>query len=336
MSNDDRARPVSRGEQPSALATVTPAGAGERDQRPPLEGSSGPAEASTKLARRSLLLPAVLFILILSLFPLLFSLALSFGQWALGDPDGAFTWRGLTNYQTLFADGRYHTALGNTLLYVIVGVSVQFGLGMGLAWLLYHRPPGHRFFQVTFLLPMMLAPVAVGYMWRLMFQERIGVANALLDAVGIGGIPWLSRTSTAMATVIVAETWQWTPFVFLFLYAALLNVPTDPIEAARVDGAGAWQIFRHIVFPMIRPMVFAVLILRGVESMKIMDTVYVMTRGGPGNSTESLTLYAYRIAMRFFETGYASAVAFTLLILVIAVVVPVVIFLKSDVETTAS
>lgn len=302
----------------------------------PLRGSSGPAERSTALARRSLLLPAVLFILALSLFPLVFSLVLSFGQWALGDADGAFTWRGLANYQQLAVDGRYHTALLNTIIYVLIGVSAQFVLGMGLAWLLYHRPPGHRFFQVTFLLPMMLAPVAVGYMWRLIFQQRIGVANVLVEAVGLDAIPWLSQTATAMAAVLIAETWQWTPFVFLFLYAALLNVPTDPIEAARVDGASGWQIFRHVVFPMIRPMVIAVLILRGVESMKIMDTVYVMTRGGPGNSTESLTLYAYRIAMRFFDTGYASAVAFTLLVLVVATAVPIVVFLKRDVETTAS
>ena len=299
-------------------------------------GTSGPAEKGTKTARRSLLLPAVLFILLLSLFPLLFSVALSFGQWDIEGTDGAYTWRGLSNYALLFGDGRYHTALLNTIVYVVVGVSAQFVLGMGVAWLLYHRPPGHRFFQVTFLLPMMLAPVAVGYMWRLMFQQRIGVANDLLEMLGIDSIAWLSQTHTAMAAVLVAETWQWTPFVFLFLYAALLNVPTEPIEAAHVDGANRWQILKSVIFPMIRPMVIAVVILRGVESMKIMDTVYVMTRGGPGNSTESLTLYAYRIAMRFFETGYASAVAFTLLLVVLVVAIPVVTLLKRDVEVTST
>jgi multiple sugar transport system permease protein len=329
----DRPAPVVEGQDPS---TTSPAGSGPPPADEPIKGTAGPAESGAVVARRTLLLPAVLFILALSLFPLLFSVALSFGQWDIGGAEGAYTWRGFSNYQQLFGDGRYHVALLNTIIYVLIGVSAQFLLGMGVAWLLYHRPPGHRFFQVTFLLPMMLAPVAVGYMWRLMFQQRIGVVNALLEAIGLDGVAWLSQAHTAMAAVLVAETWQWTPFVFLFLYAALLNVPTDPIEAARVDGATRWQIFRHVVFPMIRPMVIAVLILRGVESMKIMDTVYVMTRGGPGNSTESLTLYAYRIAMRFFETGYASAVAFTLLLLVLITVVPIVMFLKRDVEMTAS
>jgi multiple sugar transport system permease protein len=328
VSTRDRDRSASATEGNPSSVAAPPA--------PRPAGSSGPAEGGAKLARRTLLLPAVLFILALSLFPLLFSVALSFGQWDIGGAEGAYTWRGFSNYQLLAADGRYHTALFNTLIYVLIGVSAQFVLGMGVAWLLYHRPPGHRFFQVSFLLPMMLAPVAVGYMWRLMFQQRIGVVNALLESIGLDSVAWLSQAHTAMAAVLIAETWQWTPFVFLFLYAALLNVPTEPIEAARVDGASAWQVFRHIVFPMIRPMVFAVLILRGVESMKIMDTVYVMTRGGPGNSTESLTLYAYRIAMRFFETGYASAVAFTLLLLVLLTVVPIVMFLKRDVELTSS
>ena len=285
----------------------------------------------TKVARRSLLLPAVLILLALSIFPLLFSLALSFGDWSLGR-GAPFEWQGLDNYARLFADGRYRNAAFNTAIYVVVGVTAQYVLGLGLAWLLYLRPPGGRVFQVMFILPMMLAPVAVGYMWRLMFQSRIGAVNYFLGLLGMDPVLWLSSRWTAMAVIMLTETWQWTPFVFLFLYAALLNIPRSPIEAALVDGASGWQVFRHIVLPMLMPISIAVVMLRAVESLKILDTVYVISHGGPGNTTESLTFYAYNAGLQYFNLGYASAIAYTLLIAVVAVAIPIIIFVKKDGE----
>lgn len=286
---------------------------------------------SSKLAGRSLLLPAVLLLLALSLFPLLFSLALSFGDWSLGR-GVAYDWRGLANYSRLLGDSRYQTAALNTAVYVVVAVTAQYTIGLALAWLLYLKPPGGRVFQVLFILPMMLAPVAVGYMWRLMFQSRIGAINYFLGALGIEPVSWLTSRRTAMLVIILAETWQWTPFVFLFLYAALLNIPQQPIEAALVDGASALQVLRHIVLPMLTPISIAVVMLRVVESLKILDTVYVISHGGPGNTTESLTFYAYNTGLRYFDLGYASAIAFTLLVVVVALAVPIVIFVKKDVE----
>ena len=285
----------------------------------------------SKLAGRSLLLPAVLILLSLSLFPLLFSLALSFGDWGLGR-GFAYDWRGLDNFARLLQDGRFRNAATNSGIYVVVSVAAQYVIGLGLAWLLWLKPPGGRLFQVLFILPMMLAPVAVGYMWRLMFQSRIGAINHFLGLVGIDPVLWLSSRRTAMTVIILTETWQWTPFVFLFLYAAMLNIPRDPIEAALVDGASGWQVFRHIMLPMLTPISIAVVMLRSVEALKILDTVYVISHGGPGNTTESLTFYAYNQGLQYFNLGYASAIAFSLLIVVVAIAIPIVVFVKKDVE----
>lgn len=286
---------------------------------------------STKAVRRLFLLPAVLLILALSIFPLIFSLALSFGSWD-AQVGAAYQWEGLANYARLVRDSRYLTSFVNTGLYVGASVSLQFALGLGLAWLLYQQPPGRRFFQIAFLLPMMLAPVAVGYMWKLLFQTRIGPINFALSGLGFELITWLSQRSTALVALIVVETWQWTPFIFLFLYAAFRSLPRDPIEAALVDGAGPWQVFRHIMLPMIRPIAIAVVLLRAVETWKIIDTVFVMTGGGPGDSTQSLTLYAYRVGLRFFDLGYASAIAYTILIGVVVLALPIILFVKKDAE----
>lgn len=287
----------------------------------------------SRLAARSLLLPAVLILLGLSIFPLVFSLALSFGDWPLGR-GAVYEWRGLSNYVAMFGDSRFRTAATNTGVYVAVSVAMQYVLGVGLAWLLWLKPPGGRVFQVLFILPMMLAPVAVGYMWRLMFQSRIGAVNHFLGLLGIDPVLWLSNRHTAMLVILLTEIWQWTPFVFLFIYAALLNVPRDRVEAGLVDGATGWQVFRHIVFPMLLPVSIAVIMLRTVEALKILDTVFVITQGGPGNSTESLTLYAYNVGLQYFNLGFASAIAFTLLVAVVAAAIPIVMFVKKDVEQT--
>jgi multiple sugar transport system permease protein len=287
----------------------------------------------SRLAARGLLLPAVVILLGLSIFPLLFSLALSFGDWSLGR-GVAYEWRGLQNFTLLFGDRRFRMAATNTVIYVLISVSIQYALGLGLAWLLWLRPPGGRFFRVLFILPMMLAPVAVGYMWRLMFQSRIGAINHFLGLLGLDPVRWLSNRWNAMFVITVTEIWQWTPFMFLFLYAALLNLPRSPVEAALVDGGSGWQVFRHIVFPMLLPVSIAVIMLRMVEALKILDTVFVITQGGPGNTTESLTLYAYNAGLQYFNLGFASAIAFTLLVGVLVVAIPIVIFVKKDVELT--
>jgi multiple sugar transport system permease protein len=179
---------------------------------------------------------------------------------------------------------------------------------------------------------MMLTPVAVGYMWRLMFQSRIGAVNHFLGALGVDPGGWLTDRWTAMSVIIVAEVWQWTPFMFVFLYAALVNLPRDPMEAALVDGASTRQTFRRVILPMLAPISIALLMLRSVEALKIMDTVYIITHGGPGNDTESLPLYAYNAGLQYFNLGYSAAIAVTLLVVVILAALPIIIFVKKDVE----
>lgn len=307
--------------------SVTPAGVGTREEVSVWKRWS----SGSKVQRRAFLLPAVILLLVLSIFPFLATIALSFGTWEMGR-EGAYGFRGLENFARLISDARYLTSLINTVILVGGSVALQFVLGLALAWMVYQRPPGHRFYRVLFLLPMMLTPVAVAYMWRLIFESRIGALNFFLGAVGIEAVPWLTQRTTALFAVIVVETWIWTPFVFVFLYAALENIERDALDAAIVDGANSWQVFRYVIFPTILPVAVAVLLLRSVEALKIIDTVYVMTGGGPGNSTESVTLYAYRTGLQFFDLGYAAAIAVTLFIGVIAVALPIVIRMSRRAE----
>lgn len=283
------------------------------------------------LVRRSFLLPSVLLLLTLSIFPLVFSLALSVGSWVIGREE-PYQFLGATNFTRLFTDARYLDSLINTLIYAGGSVVLQFGLGLGLAWLLFLKPPGSRIYRLLFLMPMMLTPVAVAYMWRLMFEQRIGVINYALDLVGIEPISWLTQRATALTAVVAVETWQWTPFIFVFLYAAMENLPQEVSDAARVDGANRWQILRHVITPMIAPIAIAIVLLRAVEALKVMDSVYVMTGGGPGNSTESVTLYAYRAGLQFFDLGYAAAMALTLFIGALLLTLPAVFLLKKERE----
>jgi multiple sugar transport system permease protein len=292
-------------------------------------GAHAPGQKS---GRRLLLLPTVLLLLVFSIFPLVASVALGFGSWDIG-MENPYSFRGLANFARLVGDSRYFTSLVNTLVYAGGSVALQFGIGLALAWMLYQRPPGHSFYRVLFLMPMMLTPVAVAYMWRLIFEHRIGAINFFLSTFGLEPIPWLTERATALLAIVVVETWQWTPFVFVFMYAALENLPRDVIDAAVVDGASRWQTFRHVVFPLLRPIAIAILLLRMVESLKIMDTVYVMTGGGPGNSTESLTLYAYRAGLQFFDLGSAAAIALTLLVGVLILALPLVLRLTKEAET---
>lgn len=283
------------------------------------------------LVRRSFLLPSVLLLLTLSIFPFVFSIALSVGSWVIGREE-PYQFLGTSNFSRLFTDGRYLDSFLNTLVYAGGSVVLQFGLGFGLAWLLFLRPPGHRIYRLLFLMPMMLTPVAVAYMWRLMFEQRIGVINFSLDLISIEPISWLTQRATALIAVVAVETWQWTPFIFIFLYAALENLPREVIDAARVDGANRWQVLRHIIAPMIAPIAIAIVLLRSLEALKVMDTVYVMTGGGPGNSTESVTLYAYRTGLQFFDLGYAAAMALTLFVGAVLLALPAVFLMRRQSE----
>jgi multiple sugar transport system permease protein len=262
------------------------------------------------------ILPASIMILVFSIFPLFFSLVLSFVNWDLSRLQGGITFAGLNNFIQLFSDKRFWNTARVTLIFVVGGVVLQYIVGLGVALLLNQEVRFRRFFRVVFLMPMMLTPAAVGYVGRMLFNETQGPVNDLIRHLGGPIVPWLSNALVALPTLILVDTWEWVPFMIIVLLAGLKSLPTDVFEAAAADGASSFQIFTHITFPMILPTSVTVILIRGLEAFKLFDIVAVMTGGGPGNATESVTWYAYLTALTFGRLGYASGIAYCLLIIV--------------------
>ncbi len=202
-----------------------------------------------------------------------------------------------------------------TMLYVIVGITLQYLIGLGLALLCAQQLPGRRFFRVVFLLPMMITPVGVGYLFRMLADTNKGPLEPLWVALGMQDFAWSNNAWGARIAVMIGDIWQWTPFMFIVLLAAIEGQEVEPVEAAIVDGASHWDIFRHITLPAILPVSTTLILIRMIEAFKIIDLPNILTNGGPGTATETMTLYAYRI-WRALDIGGSAAIAYLLLFLV--------------------
>jgi multiple sugar transport system permease protein len=273
--------------------------------------------AKDRGASYGFLMPAVFLILALSIFPLIFSLVLAFMSWDLSRLEGGVRFIGLKNFATLVSDTRFWNTARVTVYFVIGSVGLQYILGMGLALLLNQEIYFRRFFRVAFLVPMMLTPAAVGYVGRMLFNESQGPINDIIQHLGGPMIPWLSNPRLALPSLILLDTWEWVPFMTIVLLAGLQSLSPELFECARVDGANQWQIFRQITLPMMAPVSITVILIRALEAFKLFDIVMVMTGGGPGTATETVTMYAYIVGMKNGNLGYASAIAYSLLIMVI-------------------
>jgi multiple sugar transport system permease protein len=215
---------------------------------------------------------------------------------------------------TLSPDGRPGTVTV-TLIYVLGGIAIQYALGLGLAMLVTQQIPGRRFFRVVFLLPMMITPVGVAYMFRMLTDTDKGPFQPIWQALGLGLYSWVTDPWGARVAVMIGDIWQWTPFIFIVLLAALEGQSVEPFEAAVVDGANRWQIFRYITLPEILPVSLTVVLIRMIEAFKIIDLPNVLTNGGPGTATESLTLQAF-FTWRTLDLGGSAAIAYMLLFMV--------------------
>ncbi|MCS7056838.1 MAG: sugar ABC transporter permease [Thermoflexales bacterium] len=221
-----------------------------------------------------------------------------------------------------------------TMLYVAVGITVQYLLGLVLALLCAQQLPGRRFFRVVFLLPMMITPVGVGYLFRMLADTNKGPLEPLWVALGMQDFAWSNNAWGARIAVMIGDVWQWTPFMFIVLLAAIEAQEIEPIEAAIVDGASSWDIFRHITLPAILPVSTTLILIRMIEAFKIIDLPNILTNGGPGTATETMTLYAYRI-WRALDIGGSAAIAYLLLFLVTFFAMLYVRVLRSHVSATA-
>jgi multiple sugar transport system permease protein len=224
---------------------------------------------------------------------------------------GALTWMLV---HTLWNSGRLGTA-SVTLVYVFVGIFFQYILGLSLAMLTVQNLPGRRFFRVIFLLPMMITPVGIAYMFRMLTDTSKGPFTPIWQALGLVDFSWVNNAWGARTAILIADVWRWTPFMFIVLVAALESQPIEPLEAATVDGANYWQIFQHITWPAILPVSMTLILIRLIEAFKIVDLPNVMTNGGPGTATQSLTYHAF-INWRALNLGASAAVAYMLLFLV--------------------
>jgi multiple sugar transport system permease protein len=261
--------------------------------------------------------PTILIILLLSVFPLIFSLMVSFQRRDLMRPN-LEEWVGFANYSRALREDRVWAALENTLILVLGGMALEFLLGLGLALVLVDELRGKRFILPILMLPVMMIPVIVALIWRMLWDNQYGAVNQILSKIAGHdvNIIWLAKKNTAMIAILITQVWQWTPFMFLILLAGLAGINPDLYEAAALDGANWWNSFKDITLPGLANVIAVALLFRALDALKIFDLIFMLTQGQPGTSTETVSWYIYDRGRRSLEMGYASAVSYLFLIFI--------------------
>lgn len=282
-------------------------------------------DESARLGFR-LTLPAQILVLFISAFPLLMQLYISVTDWSplsgIGWWNAWEMWNSFANYTDLAGDTRFWSALQRTAIVMLVCVPAEFLLGLALATLFADDFPGKRIFYSILLMPMMVVPAVAGYMFFMLFQSGGPVNDILSRIIGTPvTIAWLSDPNLALIAVMIADIWQWTPLMFLILLAGVVGVPEDQMKAATLLGANAWQRFTTIVLPKMKTIIIIALAIRVIENFKIFDTLYIMTGGGPGVATETISVYIYKVTTQDLIWGYVAAIALAILIVLSIVAV---------------
>jgi multiple sugar transport system permease protein len=262
-----------------------------------------------------LISPAVVVLLAINLFPIVYAVYISFHHWTLARPQPP-RFAGWFNYEEALTDDRFINAIWVSLSFVTLAVAVEFILGFLLAFVFHARLRGLATLRKISMLPVMVMPLVVGLVWFYMFNENFGVVNWLVTLFGSPRLPFLTHDTLALWSLVIADVWQWTPFVMLVLFAALQSLPEYVYEAARMDGLSGWQIFWRITLPLLRPAIWVVLILRVVDAFRMVELVFMMTKGGPAGYTEVLPWYLYTTGFLSLDLGYAAAMAVLMMILV--------------------
>jgi len=276
----------------SAAADVGP----EREWRPP---SYWP-----------FVIPALVVVLAVIVFPWLFTIWMSFNEWKVGSPT---TFVGLANYLRLLSDPRFVEAVGHTLVYTALSVLLPVIFGTFAAVVFHAKFPFRGFLRAIFIMPMMATPVAIALVWTMMFHPQLGVLNYLLSLIGIPPQLWVFHPASVIPSLVLVETWQWTPLVMLIVLGGIAALPTEPYESAQIDGAGMWQMFRYITLPLVLPFIFIAAMIRSIDAVKSFD----ITQGGPGTASETINVYLYSVAFVYYDLGYGSAIAVIFFVLII-------------------
>ncbi len=265
------------------------------------------------------MMPSIIILLFIGIFPLIYSLYMSFHQYYFIRPSIPFDLIWFKNYWVLLRDIDFWKTLMISFIYTVVGVTFQFIIGLSLALVLSSELRGKNIFRSLILIPMVVSPMVIGMIGRYMSDDSIGIINIIIRGLGLPNVVWFGNPKLALWSMIILDTWQWTPFIFIIVLAGLLAVPKDFLEAARIDGASYLKELRYIILPVVRPIIFLALILRIIDSLKDFDKIWMITKGGPNYATNTIMVANFRLAFKEFNTGMASAFSWLILILFIMI-----------------
>jgi len=287
----------------------------------PLRSTAGVRAGQAKMAEGRwlpvvLLMPGIAVLLAVIAFPMLYSLYLSFTNYTLTNARN-FRFVGLTQYVTLFKDPIFWQAFGRTVLFMALAVNLEFLIGLGIAQLMARAILGRGTLRTIMMMPMMFAPVLIGFMFKWVFNSEFGLVNNILYTLTGAAhiIPWLIEVPLGFISLLIAEIWMSTPFMVIILEAGILSLPSEPFEAAEVDGASGWQKFRMLTLPMIMPFVYTAMAIRSLDLARVYDVVRIMTDGGPGNRTEMIWTYVYRLSFTGHNYALGSAMSYVTVII---------------------
>jgi multiple sugar transport system permease protein len=283
-----------------------------------------PASARVTASRRPvgvrtfkylLVAPSILVLLLIGLFPFAYLLVVSFQGITMMEADTGFV--GLRNYALLLHDWRLWQALLHTLIFIVIALPIELVLGLAMAQFFLDRLPGRAIFVALLVLPVVVSPIVAGATWSLMFDNRFGPINQIIGRIAgrETTLLWTINPDLVYPAIIAAEVWQWTPFMFLLLLAALSNVDSSQLEAAAIDGAGYWRAFQRIVLPAIWPVMAIAIMIRVLDLFRLFDVVWALTKGGPGTRTETISIFTYVKGFQQFEISYTAAVALLIIML---------------------
>jgi multiple sugar transport system permease protein len=262
-------------------------------------------------------LPAILFVALLMVFPVLYTTYISLTNWTLTS-GAAPSFVGLANYGQVLIEPRFLQALWRTMVFTISAVAAEAVLGVAAALLLNRAFVGRNLVKLLLLLPLVATPVAVGIVFNLFYDPTIGLANYVLESLGLPASSWISDARTVLFSLVIVDVWQWTPMITLIVLAGLAALSDEPAEAARIDGASEWQIIRLITIPMVMPVIVTAVILRLIDALKTFDIIFAMTGGGPGYASETLNLIGYKYSFEYFRMGQAAVILVVLFLIVLA------------------
>lgn len=268
-----------------------------------------------------LLAPTMTVLTVVGIYPLLYSLYISTTGFQPTNPEAEQGFLFLDNYISALSNGDFWHAIAVTVVFTVTSVAVSLVLGVLLALLFDIDLPGFSVARTLLLIPMLITPVAVGLTWRIMMIPDLGVLNYLLQAAGLPPFEWAGSIDTALVSMVLMDVWQWTPFMFLIIFAGVRALPKSPFEAAQIDGASRWTVFWRVTLPLLKPVIVIAVLLRTIDAFRTYDTIFTITRGGPDFATDLASLYVQRVNFKFFQLGYGAAVSWLILLMILAIVI---------------